>query len=91
MAPYRDEVQQRHMFHMALDEPAPERWLSTERDPSDGSGAHRFECYWIPVAQGHVLSGGQGSLLGRIHAVAQPPEPTSRPAPGPRMSSGPTD
>ena len=45
-----------------LDEP----WVSTEDDPDDGSGQKRFECSWIPLAQGHVLSGGQGALLGDL-------------------------
>jgi hypothetical protein len=26
----------------------------------------RFECFWVPLTRGHVLSGGQGALLGRL-------------------------
>ena len=26
----------------------------------------RFECFWIPLAAGHVLQSGQGALLGRL-------------------------
>ena len=66
MSPYRDEVQHRQVFQLAVDEPVPERWSSQEDDPDDGSGVHRFECYWIPLAQGHVLSVGQGALLGEV-------------------------
>ncbi|WP_426245325.1 NUDIX hydrolase [Nocardioides sp. LHG3406-4] len=66
MAPYRDEVQHRQVFLLALDGPAPERWLSQEDDPDDASGAHRFECYWLPVSQCHSLSAGHGALLGRL-------------------------
>lgn len=66
MAPYRNEIQQRDVFLLALDERTPERWASHEPDPDDGSGRHRFECYWIPLTQGHALSTGQGALLGRV-------------------------
>jgi 8-oxo-dGTP pyrophosphatase MutT (NUDIX family) len=66
MAPYRPEVHHRHVFHLEVDGVAPERWVSTEGDPDDGSGAKRFECYWIPLTQGHALSGGQGALLGQL-------------------------
>jgi len=66
--PYRDELHHRHVFHLSVAGEVPERWVSVEDDASDGSDPVRFECYWIPVAQGHVLSGGQGSLLGRLPA-----------------------
>ena len=66
MAPYRQETHHRHYYLLALDEPTPHRWVSTEDDPDDGSGQKRLECYWIPVRQGHVLSGGQGACLGMI-------------------------
>ena len=71
--PYRDELQHRHVFRLDVDGDVPERWVTTEDDPSDGGGPIRFECYWVPLAQGHVLSGGQGALLGRLAAgeVAQ--------------------
>lgn len=69
MAPYRPETHHRHVFLLAVDEPTPERWVSAETDPDDGSGPKRFECYWIPLAQGHVLSAGQGALLGRLPEV----------------------
>ena len=66
MTPYRSETQHRHVFHIEVDEVTPERWVSSEDDPDDGSGPKRFECYWIPLAQGHALSGGQGALLGHL-------------------------
>jgi hypothetical protein len=66
MAPYRDEVHHRHVFHLEVVGKIPERWVSNETDPDDGSGPKRFECYWIPLAQGHALSAGQGALLGRL-------------------------
>lgn len=38
MAPYRFETQHRHVFHLEVDEPTLERWVSLEKDPDDGSG-----------------------------------------------------
>lgn len=61
--PYRREVHRRHVFHLTLDGAAPQRWRSTE--DYDGPPT-RFECFWIPLAHGHVLQGGQGALLGRL-------------------------
>lgn len=66
MGPYRPEVHRRHVFLLAVDEETPPRWVSVEDDPDDGSGPRRFECYWIPLAQGHTLAAGQGALLGRV-------------------------
>ena len=65
IAPYRRELQRRHVFQLSLHEPTPERWFS--REAHDGAApATRFECFWIPLAAGHVLQSGQGALLGRI-------------------------
>ena len=40
--------------------------MSSEDDPDDGSGSKRFECALLPPRQAHVLSGGQGALLGEV-------------------------
>ena len=66
MAPYRTEVQRRHVIELKVEGATPERWTSAEDDPDDGSAPKRFECYWIPVSRGHVLSCGQGALLGEL-------------------------
>jgi len=66
LAPYRPETQHRHVFHLELDSETPERWISREDDPGDGSAPQPFECYWIPLSQGHALAAGQGALLGRL-------------------------
>ena len=66
LAPARPEVQLRHVFHLELDDEAPERWVSHETDADDDTGTHRFECFWIPLAQGHVLAAGQGALLAEL-------------------------
>lgn len=66
MRPYRAEIHHRYVFLLSVAGDPPSRWVSEESDPDDGSGTKRFECYWIPVAQGHVLSAGQGALLGLL-------------------------
>jgi 8-oxo-dGTP pyrophosphatase MutT (NUDIX family) len=65
ITPYRPEIQQRHFFHTALHQETPERWMSQE--DHDGTGEPtRFECFWIPLEQGHVLQSGQGALLANL-------------------------
>jgi 8-oxo-dGTP pyrophosphatase MutT (NUDIX family) len=66
MAPYRSETHHRHVFQLRVEQATPERWVSKEKDPDEGSGPIRLECYWIPLAQAHVLSSGQGALLGEL-------------------------
>ena len=66
MTPYRTETHHRHVFHLEIDGETPTRWVSEESDPDDESGTKRFECYWIPLTQGHTLSAGQGALLGQL-------------------------
>ncbi|MET9956411.1 NUDIX domain-containing protein [Streptomyces sp. NPDC006339] len=65
MGPYRAEIQERHVFHLKLAEPSPERWPSQE-DHDGEQEPTRFECFWIPLETAHVLQSGQGSLLGRL-------------------------
>lgn len=55
--------------HLIADGALPERWVSQEADPSDGSGPIRLRCYWTPLAQGHALAAGQGALLGSLAAT----------------------
>ncbi|MFA7764722.1 NUDIX hydrolase [Streptomyces sp. NRRL S-448] len=47
ISPYRFEIQHRHVFHLELTEPTPERWMS--REDHDGKQAPTyFECFWKP-------------------------------------------
>ncbi|MGH3719255.1 MAG: hypothetical protein ACRDRI_10560 [Pseudonocardiaceae bacterium] len=48
ISPYRFEVQRRHVFHLELTEPTPERWASQE-DHAGESGPTQFECFWVPL------------------------------------------
>ena len=66
ISPARFEIQRRHVFHMELDEPAPQRWASQE-DHDGGQEPTRFECFWLPLETAHILQSGQGALLGRLY------------------------
>ncbi len=66
VSPERFEIQHRHVYLMGIDGPVPERWSSSENDPEGGGPVERFECFWIPLADAHVLQSGQGALLGRL-------------------------
>ncbi|MET7712311.1 NUDIX domain-containing protein [Streptomyces sp. NPDC005407] len=65
ISPYRFEIQHRHVFHLELTEPTPERWMSQEDHDGEQEPTH-FECFWIPLEAAHILQSGQGALLGRL-------------------------
>lgn len=65
MNPYRDEIQHRTFLSAHPTTEMPERWQSQEEH--DGKQPPtRFECFWIPLQQAHVLQSGQGALLYRL-------------------------
>ncbi|MGW3499047.1 NUDIX hydrolase [Streptomyces sp. NPDC001020] len=66
ISPYRFELQRRHVFHLKLTEPTPERWMSQEDHDREQEPTH-FECFWIPLEAAHILQSGQGALLGRLY------------------------
>ncbi|WP_206443371.1 NUDIX hydrolase [Candidatus Protofrankia californiensis] len=66
ISPYRFEIQRRHVFHLELTEPAPDRWASQEDHDGEQEPTH-FECFWIPLEAAHILSSGQGALLGHLY------------------------
>lgn len=62
MTPYRYELQERHFFEARTTAPLPNRWQSVELH--DGAQPPtRLECFWIPLAQAHVLQAGQGAMI----------------------------
>jgi 8-oxo-dGTP pyrophosphatase MutT (NUDIX family) len=65
ISPYRLEIQKRHVFHLELAEPTPERWGSQEDHDGEQEPTH-FECFRIPLEAAHILQSGQGALLGRL-------------------------
>lgn len=66
LAPARDELAHRTFFLLEPWDHVRERWTAGESDPSTGGAGERWECWWMPLSQGHVLVAGLGALLGRI-------------------------
>jgi 8-oxo-dGTP pyrophosphatase MutT (NUDIX family) len=66
ISPHRFEIQRRHVFHLELTEPTPERWASQEEHDGEQEPTC-FECFWIPLEAAHILQSGQGALLGRLY------------------------
>lgn len=65
MRPYREEIQERYFFLAKSLIALPERWASEESHDAKAKPT-RFECFWIPLENGHILQSGQGALLGKI-------------------------
>jgi 8-oxo-dGTP pyrophosphatase MutT (NUDIX family) len=64
LRPARDEVAIRHYFQMKLaDADVTERWVAGEFDPSSGGEAVIWTCWWLPLADAHVLAAGFGGYL----------------------------
>lgn len=61
----KEEIHQRHFFHLQARGPVQESWRHYERDPSDGSGrAIAFDLYWLPLQEaGATLVASHGALL----------------------------
>jgi 8-oxo-dGTP pyrophosphatase MutT (NUDIX family) len=64
----REEIHQRHYFHLECLEKTSERWLSYEEEPSDGSpGPIEFEFYWVRYPNNvPALSGWLDDYLNRL-------------------------
>jgi len=65
ISPYRFELQRRHVFHLDLADPTPDRWKSQEDHDGEQEPTH-FECFWVPLEAAHILQSGQGALLGHL-------------------------
>ncbi|OIH93738.1 NUDIX domain-containing protein [Curtobacterium sp. MCBA15_001] len=63
--PARDEVAVRHFFRMSMeDADVTERWHAGESDPASGERAQAWTCWWLPLADAHVLAAGLGAKIG---------------------------
>lgn len=66
--PYRNELQVRHFFAAKPTAELPVRWVAGE--PKHNSNDEiRFEFFWIPIQNGHVVQSGQGALLARAYEL----------------------
>lgn len=67
VAPARPELHRRHFYLLVPDQTdLPEQWVAGESDPSGGGAGHRWTCWWLPLADAHVLSAGFSGFLGSI-------------------------
>ena len=65
--PARDEIAIRHYFRVSMeDADLTERWTAGETDPSQGGASITWTCWWLPLADAHVLAAGFGGLLGAM-------------------------
>lgn len=65
MSPFgRDEVHERHFFHLRCDGVTPARWRNRERHPSEGNELPLFEFSWAGLPDGVPgLIAGHDALL----------------------------
>jgi 8-oxo-dGTP pyrophosphatase MutT (NUDIX family) len=63
--PHKEEIHTRYFFQAEPTDEMPERWESQE-DHDGLLPPTRFECFWIPLAKGHVLQSGLGALLSEV-------------------------
>ncbi|PCN48117.1 hypothetical protein Csp2054_08125 [Curtobacterium sp. 'Ferrero'] len=72
LRPTRDEIALRHFFLMAVTEvDLAARWRAGEPSRSSGGGAIDWTCWWLPLADGHVLAAGLGAKLGAAEAATR--------------------
>jgi len=59
-------LERRHFYHLSYASDSPERWLSYEYAPSDGTPSPvEFEMYWIKLETAE-LDWGHGDMLDKI-------------------------
>lgn len=65
--PYRQEIHERHFFHLELIETeTPERWSAGEGHSSVGDALRTWTCWWLPLENAHVLCAGFGARLAEL-------------------------
>lgn len=69
--PYRHEVMSRHFYELTTNCPVTRTWTSQEPDPEGGGAGPVFDCYWIPLEQAHVLSGGLSNMIGTTDRLSR--------------------
>lgn len=66
VSPMRAEVQHRHFVHVTAHGPMRERWQAGEPDPAGGGAPQRWECWWLPLEDAHVLAAAQSRFVHRL-------------------------
>lgn len=60
MRPAQDSLHVRHFFELTVDGEVPEQWTVYE------AGHIRFDLYWVPLRQAHVVGGGLAARVARL-------------------------
>ncbi|QKQ74778.1 NUDIX domain-containing protein [Nostoc sp. TCL240-02] len=67
MAPYRDEIQERYVYHLELTEPTPSTWQYWEMHSNISKNSIAFDFYWVKLDGSDLgLAGGQGYFLSKL-------------------------
>lgn len=62
MSPYRNEIQERHVYHVELNEEAASQWTHYEKHSGSNSDIE-FAFYWVPLEPSINLEKDQGRFL----------------------------
>ncbi|MEH2049242.1 NUDIX hydrolase [Nostoc sp.] len=67
MAPDRDEIQERYVYHLELTQSTPSTWQHWEIHSSTSKNSIAFDFYWIKLDGSDLgLAGGQGYFLSKL-------------------------
>ena len=74
MVPYRDEIQDRYVYQLKLDVPAPSTWLHYETHDGEGLPT-AFYFFWLKIDNSPIdlFFAGQGEFLWKLREIQQPP------------------
>jgi 8-oxo-dGTP pyrophosphatase MutT (NUDIX family) len=75
MTEYRKEIQERHVYHIELNAPAPREWRHYETDGGKSVGKFiAFDFFWMSLKKPIALAAGQGEMLPKLLAL-EPNDP----------------
>ncbi|HET6400667.1 MAG TPA: NUDIX domain-containing protein [Candidatus Kapabacteria bacterium] len=67
MSAFRKEIQERHVYHIILNESTPSEWRHFETDGGKSiEQAITFDFFWIPIDSSIQLAAGQGLVLSKL-------------------------
>ncbi|MEH2171877.1 NUDIX hydrolase [Nostoc sp.] len=67
MTPYRDEIQERYVYHLELTQSTPSTWQHWEIHPITSKSPIAFDFYWVKLDSSNLgLAGDQGYFLSKL-------------------------
>ncbi|MEH2151636.1 hypothetical protein [Nostoc sp.] len=67
MTPYRNEIQERYVYHLELTQSTPSTWRHWEMHPSTNKNPIAFDFYWVKLDRSNLgLAGDQGYFLSKL-------------------------